>query len=162
MVVYQKTAWARTQKLLPGDRRVAASIACPCQEIRGQARANNRHQNTRVISLWTFSQVPSSVASPDSRFLVVVKRCRLRVTSGRDALKLRCPLYPRRNLNVRFGPLAEVAGLHSSNSSARISKDNGTSIPSILATRRLMRNSTLVGNSTGRSAGLVPLRIRST
>src|SRR5436305_5833037 len=41
--------------------------------------------------------------------------------------------------DVRFVPLAEVAGLHSSNSSARISKDNGTSIPSVLATRRLMR-----------------------
>src|SRR5262245_62087326 len=51
---------------------------------------------------------------------------------------------------------------HSSRSSARISRDSGTSIPSAFATCRLTSNSILVGCSTGRSAGLVPLRIRST
>src|SRR5262249_4699604 len=75
-------------------------------------------------------------------------------------------LLPSRRQRPRRSRAAEQrderAALHSSNSSARTSKDNGTSIPSVLAVCRLMRNSTLVGCSTGRSAGLVPLRMRST
>jgi hypothetical protein len=47
----------------------------------------------------------------------------------------------------------ELMTVHSSNSSSRMSKDNGTSIPSILAVCRLTSNSTLAGCSTGRSAG---------
>src|SRR5712691_2119486 len=39
----------------------------------------------------------------------------------------------------------ELAAFHSSNSSARMSRDNGTSIPSVLAVCRLTRNSTLAG-----------------
>src|SRR5262245_35308646 len=56
----------------------------------------------------------------------------------------------------------KLPAFHSSNSSARMSRDNGTSIPRALAACRLTRNSTLVGCSTGRSAILVPLRTRST
>jgi hypothetical protein len=56
----------------------------------------------------------------------------------------------------------KLAASHSSNSSARMSRDKGTSIPSVLAVCRLTSNSTLAGCSTGRSAGLVPLRTRST
>src|SRR5262249_41749576 len=53
----------------------------------------------------------------------------------------------------------DAHGLVSFNrSSARTSRDSGTSIPSALATCRLTSNSILVGCSTGRSAGLAPLR----
>src|SRR5262249_60574127 len=45
---------------------------------------------------------------------------------------------------------------------ARASSVGGTSRPSALAVLRLMRNSNLVGPSTGRSEGLVPFNIRST
>jgi hypothetical protein len=51
---------------------------------------------------------------------------------------------------------------YSITSSARASKMGGTSKPSCLAVLRLMRNSNVVGPSTGRSPGLVPLNILST
>src|SRR5215475_8070223 len=56
----------------------------------------------------------------------------------------------------------EVAPLHSITSSARASSVGGTSRPSALAVLRLMISSNLVGYSTGKSAGLAPLRILST
>jgi hypothetical protein len=46
-------------------------------------------------------------------------------------------------------------------SSARASTDGGIVRPSVFAVLRLITNSNLVGCSTGRSAGLAPLRIRS-
>ena len=51
---------------------------------------------------------------------------------------------------------------YSITSSARASKEGGTVRPSALAVLRLITNSNLVGCSTGRSEGLVPLRILST
>jgi hypothetical protein len=56
----------------------------------------------------------------------------------------------------------EVASLHSITSSARARSVGGTSKPSCLAVLRLMRNSNVVGPSTGSSPGLVPLNILST
>ncbi len=47
-------------------------------------------------------------------------------------------------------------------SSARRSSDGGIVIPSVLAVLRLMTSSNFVGCSTGRSAGLAPLRILAT
>ena len=47
-------------------------------------------------------------------------------------------------------------------SSARASNVGGIARPIALAALRLMRNSNLVGCSTGRSAGLVPVSILST
>jgi hypothetical protein len=49
--------------------------------------------------------------------------------------------------------------LYSISSSARASKEGGTVRPSALAVFMLITNSNLVGCSTGRSEGLVPLRI---
>src|SRR5215470_13672083 len=46
--------------------------------------------------------------------------------------------------------------------SARRSTDCGIVSPRVLAVLRLMTSSNLVGCSTGRSAGLAPLRMRST
>jgi hypothetical protein len=51
---------------------------------------------------------------------------------------------------------------YSITSSARTSNEGGTVRPSALAVLRLITNSNLVGCSTGRSEGLVPLRILST
>ena len=47
-------------------------------------------------------------------------------------------------------------------SSARSSREGGIVIPSPLAVLRLMTSSNCVGSSTGRSAGLVPFKMRST
>src|SRR6516164_6095425 len=52
--------------------------------------------------------------------------------------------------------------LYSITSSARTSSEGGTVSPSALAVFMLITSSNLVGCSTGRSAGLVPLRILST
>src|SRR5712691_3578279 len=52
--------------------------------------------------------------------------------------------------------------IYSITSSARISRDCGIVIPRALAVLRLMTSSNFVGCSTGRSAGLAPLRMRST
>ena|SRR6516162_347927 len=51
---------------------------------------------------------------------------------------------------------------YSITSSARARSVGGISSPSDFATLRLMINSSLFGNSTGRSAGLAPLRIFTT
>ena len=56
----------------------------------------------------------------------------------------------------------ERGALHSITSSARASSVGGTVRPSALAVFRLMISLNLVARSTGRSAGLVPLRILST
>src|SRR5262249_26771446 len=53
----------------------------------------------------------------------------------------------------------ELAPLHSITSSARASSVGGTSTPSARAVGRLMTNSNLLDCTTGRSAGLAPLRI---
>src|SRR5258708_28269745 len=54
------------------------------------------------------------------------------------------------------------AELYSITSSARTSSVGGTVRPSALAVFMLITSSNLVGCSTGRSAGLVPLRLLST
>ena len=54
----------------------------------------------------------------------------------------------------------EIAPPHSITSSAIASSEGGIVRPSILAVGWLMTSSNLVDCSTGRSAGLVPLRIR--
>ena len=56
----------------------------------------------------------------------------------------------------------ELAPLHSITSSARASSVGGTSRPSAFAVLRLIASSYFVGACTGKSAGLSPLRIRST
>ena len=63
--------------------------------------------------------------------------------------------------DVRLVPIADI-GCYSITSSARASTDAGTVRPSALAVLRLMTSSYLVGACTGMSAGLSPLRIRST
>jgi len=62
-------------------------------------------------------------------------------------------------------PLKPMTGsrpFHSITSSARASKLGGMVRPRVLAVLRLITNSSFVGSSTGRSAGVAPLTIRST
>jgi hypothetical protein len=68
---------------------------------------------------------------------------------------------------VRVGAITELMRcskqpLYSITSSARASSEGGTAIPSALAVLRLITSSNLVGCSTGRSDGFVPLRILPT
>src|SRR5262249_26914859 len=56
----------------------------------------------------------------------------------------------------------ELAPVHSMTSSARASRDGGTSRPIALAILRLRTSWYLVGTCTGRSVGFPPLSIRST
>jgi hypothetical protein len=51
---------------------------------------------------------------------------------------------------------------YSITASARATSVDGTPMPSAVAVARLITNSNLVGWMTGRSAGLVPLRMRPT
>src|SRR6516165_8547457 len=67
---------------------------------------------------------------------------------------------PRRRAAKKCDELATAA--HSITSSARASSIGGTCRPSALAVLRLIPSSNLVGCSTGRSDGMVPLRILST
>src|ERR1700692_2036937 len=54
----------------------------------------------------------------------------------------------------------DLAPSHSITSSAMASSPDGTSMPSARAVCRLMTNSNLVDCTTGRAAGLAPLRMR--
>src|SRR5262249_1118219 len=56
----------------------------------------------------------------------------------------------------------ELAPSHSITSSASASSLSGISRPSVFAVLRLITSSNFVGNMTGRSAGLSPLRTRPT
>jgi hypothetical protein len=83
-----------------------------------------------------------------------------------------CPLRPQ--YRTKSGPRGRSAlcqeptyaaqrnDIYSITSSARASSDGGTEMPSALAVFRLIAKSNRVGRSIGRSAGLVPLRMRST
>jgi hypothetical protein len=72
--------------------------------------------------------------------------------------------------DIGRGPKSATSGLmrrskpqpYSITSSARTSNEGGTVRPSALAVFMLMMSSNLVGCSTGRSAGLAPLRNLST
>ena len=81
-------------------------------------------------------------------------KCRVRFTpeSGHVRCNSACPLCA----NSRHTPS------HSITSSARASSAGEIVRPSALAALRLMARSNLVGWTTGRSAGLAPLRMRPT
>src|SRR5262249_23857386 len=79
-------------------------------------------------------------------------RHRLLLRVRRDGERQRCAAEQR----------DELASCHSITSSATKRKSRLIVSPSSLAVFRLMTNSNLVGCSTGKSAGLAPLRILST
>src|SRR5262249_23368599 len=99
----------------------------------------------QCLSIGTFRSDPE-IANPYPLIRLGkhhVKRCGLR-PSGRRAAQKR----------------DELAALHHSiTSSATASNLSGTSRPSALAVLRLITNSSLLGCTTGRSAGFSPLRI---
>src|SRR5262249_12545356 len=71
-------------------------------------------------------------------------------------LRARCERPRRRHAEERN----ELAALHSITSSAATSSLSGTVTPSIRAVEALMTSSNLLACTTGRSAGLPPLRMR--
>src|SRR6516164_7488954 len=77
--------------------------------------------------------------------------------SGHSLSLLGCPLCAktRQDAPQQMGP-------YSITSSARASSAGGRGSPSAFAVLRLIASSYLVGNSTGRSPGFSPLRIRAT
>jgi hypothetical protein len=104
--------------------------------------------------VYRYSDLPEPLALPHS--LAITKQhavmgrpqgvsmnpqCPLWVKSGRDALKFRCPLYPRkrdiprRNLNVRFGPIGDIALSYSIERHAAVRSDGRPAIlrPALLA-----------------------------
>ena len=95
-------------------------------------------------------------------------RSQLGSISQRRTDRRPCPLYPqKRTLVVRSAMFAKCQKrtsdhTYSITSSAVASRDWGIVRPSSLAVLRLMTNSNFVGCSTGRSAGLAPLKMRST
>src|SRR6516165_8660127 len=102
-----------------------------------------------------------------------VGRCRLWVKSRHwGNVRLMSALPPkadihRRERHVRFVPKADILHCgkkrrYSITSSARESSAAGTSSPSTFAVLRLITSLNFVDCTTGRSAGLVPLRIRPT
>ena len=72
-----------------------------------------------------------------------------------EAMIEHCPL-------MALSGHSNLSPFYSITSSARESSDGGMVRPSAFAVLRLITSSNLVGCSTGRSAGFVPLRIRST
>jgi hypothetical protein len=102
-------------------------------------------------------------------FSVFMLRCRT-LQSGEfliwhTANRAMSALSPKADINgrifdVRFVPKADIASRYSITSSAMDSTPDGTSIPSARAVCRLIANTNLVDCSTGRSAGLAPLRMR--
>src|SRR5207237_2395759 len=92
-----------------------------------------------------------------------------RVRGGRGAVEIadhRHRLLLRAQQTRRRHHAAEqqqqLAAVHSMTSSARVRIEGGTVRPSAFAVLRLTTSSNRVGCSTGRSAGLAPLRILST
>jgi hypothetical protein len=61
-----------------------------------------------------------------------------------------------------FVPIADIVSPHSTSSSARCCRSDGTSNPSPFAVLRLIDNTNFEGNCTGKSAGFAPLSMRST
>jgi len=74
--------------------------------------------------------------------------------SRHQVVSLRCPLSAKIDQRASYENWT-----YSMSSSARMRTDRGTSTPSLLAVLRFTSKLILAGNSTGRSAGLVPLRI---
>jgi hypothetical protein len=88
-----------------------------------------------------------------------------------EADRDKCPLFPQKRTFAAAIPMSALCHnrtpapqqieAYSITSSARASSVGGISIPSARAVLRLTTSSNLVGCSTGRSAGLAPLRILS-
>jgi hypothetical protein len=85
-----------------------------------------------------------------------------RVEQGRgfhEIMELRCWTQSGLAVAVNLHRNKRLDAAYSITSSAMASSVGGTLMPSALAVLRLMTNSNLVGCTTGKSAGLSPLRI---
>jgi hypothetical protein len=113
---------------------------------------------------------------PDVRFGSIADICsakrhvRFAPDSDRESVfpqKVMSALPPKTEMcsatrDVRFGPIADIGRAYSITSSARASNEAGIGIPVALAVLRFITNSNFAGCWTGRSDGLVPLRMRFT
>jgi hypothetical protein len=103
-------------------------------------------------------------------FIEGIRREKIRGCSYRErALRpTQCPLcvdsdeLRQRSEMTRCAMNGSRRRTYSMTSSARVSSVGGTMMPSAFAVFKLITNSNLVGCSTGRSAGLAPLKILST
>src|SRR5262249_46808153 len=106
-------------------------------------------------------QAPAERRHAESAFGVLLRQPR---NQHADAVHLLALLGARRQRPRRHAAEQrdELAASHSITSSARASSIGGISRPSTLAATTLMISSYLVGISTGKSPGFVPLRMRAT
>src|SRR5262249_24713868 len=102
-----------------------------------------------------------SAGLTDAKQIVRTTGDRRQIANAAHAFSLLRAYYGR-DQDGRPNHQHEVAPSHLITSSARIRIDCGTARPIAFAVLRLITNSNLVGCSTGISAGLAPLRMRST
>ena len=101
-------------------------------------------------------------AGHSANSVVGIHSCVRRFIGGREVGgSIKMKVDARSSLGARVsGSGSSLAPFHSITWSARASSIGGTSMPSAFAVFRLITNSNLVDCTTGRSAGLAPLRIR--
>ena len=138
------------------------STGCSGVILNGQSRPACRDLSW-AWAMTTSRQVRrhGDYASTGGRFLgrgiVDAQHGRFWEKSGHHELRSPCP-----PLTLSVGSPPQTAALrkvYSITSSAVASSEFGTAIPSVFAVLRLMTSSNLVGCTTGKSAGLSPLRI---
>ena len=124
------------------------------------ARAQHEHVNRVMFELG------QDVRGDDERPAVVLKRIKIEANNS-DSTEKR-PVHASKGLSSqrRIGTikwlLTPFFNVHLINLFARASTSGAIVTPICLAVLRLITSSNLIGCSTGRSAGLVPLRILST
>ena len=152
-------AGAKAGCTVPNKTVISASRDCPIDaDVDRRYGMSNAGQDGRASVERRFLRTNINFESVDLTF-----------SADETDHRHRCLLRPRRE-RPRGRRTAEQGGElatphlrgHSITSSARASSVGGTSRPSALAVLRLTTSSYFVGACTGRSAGLSPLRMRST
>ncbi len=117
-------------------------------------------------SLTTFAKIESGPAAPRTEQGIVATqaqrkwliRDRVQIAGQPVNVRLGQKLFPQKR-TFTSAQCQPRTSPHSITSSARTRTEGGIFKPSALAAWLLTTNSSLVGNSTGRSPGLAPLRI---
>src|SRR5262245_25565280 len=137
----------------------ASQIGCQCWQtivVTFGPAVFDRHVPT--IDIAVFSQ---ALPKRDQEVCILLGRPSVKKPDHRHRRLLRARRHrPRRRRPAEQRD--ELAAFHSITSSARISTDAGSSIPSRLAVFRLTTSSNLTARSIGRLPGGVPFRILST
>jgi hypothetical protein len=129
-------------------------------ELRNADNCRQRHRRIVSCALLHCMRIDTRPIWPFASSNSVQRHFRLWGRSGH------CADFAKRSLMTRSGALPPsidaLRKVYSVTSSARASSVAGTPRPSALAVLRLITSSSLVGYCTGSSAGLAPLRMRST